>query len=425
MKNIKPYLIFFYVWVLLEGILRKWIAPSISNALFLGKLVFSIYFTLQLIQLNRKKILADNNVILALTGYMIYLFITFFIGALNYGPIIPLLGLTVHIAYFPLFFMIPLVLKSKNDLLKVLKYFNYIVLLIFILGIYQYTLPSDHFLNKYVNDIGYVAQVGDAVRITTIFPYVGLSQYFIVFAALISFIQFVLKIGKVHIVAVNIILGAVCVFMTGARFALGFYFVAFIAFLLLAKPFNVVNSKQFFRIIIILPVLAIFASQTSFFQAAVSNFESRISNADNSEDRLIDVFTPFKFSENAGFFGHGLGVTANPSQAFIHNRSNLPSYWEEESERIVIEQGMLGFIVLVLFRLTILVYLFKVMRREKDKQLKGLLLFFFIYQVPAVLVMPQTNFVYIENIIYCTQIGVLFFIADYQKKRLRYESNSC
>ncbi|MEL0653252.1 hypothetical protein V6246_17660 [Algibacter sp. TI.3.09] len=320
--------------------------------------------------------------------------------------------------------MIPLALKTKQDLFKVLNYFNYIILLIFILGIYQYTLPPDHVLNKYLADTEYVATVGNAVRITTIFPYIGLSQYFIVFTALLSFTQFVLKSGKKIIVNTNIILGTICVFMTGSRYALGFYCIVFITYFILAKPFKVISTKQFWKMFLVLPILAIIGSQTSFFQTALQNFESRINSSDNSEDRLVEIFTPFKFSETAGFLGHGLGVTANPSQGFIHDRSSLPSYWEEESERIAIEQGMLGFIILVIFRFTVLLFLFKVMNREKDKQLKGLLLFFFIYQIPTVLVMSQTNFVYIENIIYCTQIGILLFVAARQKQRYIDESYS-
>jgi len=415
--SLKKIVIFFYLWVLLEGILRKWVFPGLSNALFLGKLVFSIYFTFILIKTNRKKILQDQNTIIALTAYMLFLCISFAKGALSFGPIVSILGLSVHVAYFPLFFMIPLVLKTKQGFLKALHYFNYIILGVFILGIIQYTMPPSHFINKYVEETEFVATVGNAVRITTIFPYIGLSQYFIVFIALLSFVQFVIKSGNKLIVNLNIILGLACVFMTGSRYALGFYFFVFILFLIFAKPFKVIKKKQFVKIFLILPILAIIGIQTNFFQTAVQNFETRISNSDSSEDRLIEVFTPFKFSETAGFFGHGLGVTASPSQGFIHDRSSLPSYWEEESERIVIEQGMLGFIILVIFRFTVLLFLFKVMQREEDKQLKGLLLFFFIYQIPAVLVMSQTNFVYIENIIYCSQIGVLLFIAARQKQR--------
>ncbi len=422
--NLKKIVVFFYLWVLLEGILRKWVVPGLSNAIFLGKLVFSIYFVSVLIKTKRKKILQDKNTIIALTAYMLFLTITFCIGTLNYGPIVPVLGLSVHVAYFPLFFIIPLVLKTKQDFIKALHYFNYIILGVFILGIIQYTMPPSHFINKYVEETEFVAQVGDAVRITTIFTYGGISSYFILFTALLSFTQFVLKSGNKLIVNTNVLLGVICVFMTGSRFVLGFYFVALLSFLILAKPFKIINSKQLLRIVIVLPMLLIIGIQTTIFQDALNNFKSRINNADNNEDRLVEIFTPFKFSETAGFFGHGLGVTASPAQSFIHDRSSLPSYWEEESERIAIEQGMLGFIILVIFRFTVLLFLFKVMQREKDKQLKGLLLFFFIYQIPTVLVMSQTNFVYIENIIYCTQIGILLFVAARQKQRYIDESYS-
>ncbi|WP_139221894.1 hypothetical protein [Algibacter lectus] len=422
--NLKKTLIFFYIWVLLEGILRKWVVPGLSNALFLGKLVFSIYFAFVLIKTNRKKILQDKNIIIALTIYMLFLCFSFCLGALNFGPIVPILGLSVHVAYFPLFFMIPLALKTKQGLFKFLNFLNFIILLVFILGIYQYTLPPDHFLNKYVAETEYISQVGNAVRITTIFPYITLSQYYIVFTALLSFAQFVLNSGNKLIVSINVILGVACVFMTGSRYSLGFYIFTSVLFLMLAKPFKVISFKQFARIFIVLPVLVLIGLQTSFFQNSLENFQSRINNSDSSEGRLLEIFTPFKFSETAGFFGHGLGVTASPAQSFIYDRSSLPSYWEEESERIAIEQGMLGFIILVIFRFTVLLFLFKVMNREKDKKLRGLLLFFFIYQIPAVLVMSQTNYAYIENIIYCSQIGVLLFIAARQKQRYIDESYS-
>lgn len=422
--KLKNILVFFYVWLLLEGVLRKWVLPSMSNALYLGKFVFAFIFAFIIISVDRKKIIKDHNIIIALTIYILYTGISFCIGALNYSPIVSILGLSVHIAYFPLFFIIPKVLTSKGQLFTAFRYFNIIILIVFILGIVQYSLPPDHIINKYVADTDYVAQVGNAVRITTIFPYIGLSQYFIVFSALFSLVFFMIKSKKNIIANINVVLGLVCVFMTGSRFALGFYLLTAVVFIIAAKPFKAVKLTKYRSLIIVVPILIYFSFQTNFIKVVMLNFESRIFNADSSEDRLLDVFTPFKFSENAGFFGHGLGVTANPSQAYIYNRSKLPSYWEEESERIVTEQGMLGFIILVIFRLTVLIYLFKVMRREKDKQLKGLLLFFCIYQIPTVLVMSQTNFVYIENVIYCTQIGVLFFVANYQKKRLRYESNS-
>lgn len=142
---------------------------------------------------------------------------------------------------------------------------------------------------------------------------------------------------------------------------------------------------------------------------ALDNFKKRAERSGDLGHRIESAFNPFKFLDESGLMGFGIGTTYQGNARFV-NRWKLPGYYEKESERIMLEIGIVGFIIMFAFRLSVFIYTIGTYFRTKDKDLRLLVLILLVMQGPIVLVFTQTTFNYMENIIYWTSIGLLVSI---------------
>ena len=182
MKNI---LYFFFVYMILEGVLRKWFFPIFSNEIyFIKDILLIIIYALALKQnliFNTKysKIFVFIILLISLYGFFGYEFnkngiVSYFLGLRSYWLYLPLTLIVINVF-------------DKNDLIKFFKLNLYFVLPYFVLIILQAKLPESSILNS-----GYQGNLFNPERPSGYFTYTTQNTYYFLFLFL-CFCSFILS----------------------------------------------------------------------------------------------------------------------------------------------------------------------------------------------------------------------------------------
>ena len=91
-------------------------------------------------------------------------------------------------------------------------------------------------------------------------------------------------------------------------------------------------------------------------------------------------------------------------------------YWEEEGERIVVEIGVIGFLIVMALRWMVAYSCYRLFKRIRKLEYKILAVQMTAFQLPF-LVNLQTNiFNYIDGIFYWMAVGLVYFAYVMDKK---------
>lgn len=139
----------------------------------------------------------------------------------------------------------------------------------------------------------------------------------------------------------------------------------------------------------------------------------------SAKSRLLDRVTIFKYSEQAGLLGFGIGTTyQGTGSVLVNHRTDVP--FEEEGERVVLEIGVIGGVVLLLLRFFVLIYSLNVLLKIKDIQFALLIIPFVIYLIPSVLFLGNNTFNYFDGYSYWFAFAMVIAIANiYQHRNLQ------
>ena len=375
-SNFRKLFIISLIWLLLEGIFRKWFFYSFAGPIFYIKyilfgLTYFLYF------LNYFSLPPVRKIY----QYFILIFVLIcFFGLLNNklnNPIIVgLIGVTVHLLFIPVIHLNQFLfinLKSINVFSKILAYIS---IPICILGMIQFYLPVDHILNGFTND-----------------------------DQLIS------------IYVLSIVLLIINMFMTGSRLPLmlmGFNFIiigiyAFISFNTLRKTVFVTFLFGFISIIFLYMTTSLVKDPIDAtiwrFEKAESRHRTESTGYTDIQLRMEDRLDIFKFSNEASWFGYGIGMTYQGAKSLIKNP--IPFYFEEEGERLVLELGVIGGTIVLLMRLMFFIFAFGFLKNCKSVEIKLFLLALTLLITPPLLTMQMTTFSYLENFFYYFSFGLI------------------
>jgi len=241
-KYYKQSLVIFFIWVLLEGVFRKWYLNDYATPVFFIKYVLLIGPFIRCVTSYGKITKRDYPFFVILVLYFIWGFIEFANFTLTSNVIVKALGFITHYWFISLIFLIPVFL---NDEEKILRFFKILVVLsipIFILGIIQYNSPVYSEINKYVAEGVEIAKIRDKPRITTVFSYIIPFTSFLGFTIMIILYLIVLRKHKLYFELILITAGGLSLinlFMTGSRGIL--FFILFkIGLLRVLKVYEVI-----------------------------------------------------------------------------------------------------------------------------------------------------------------------------------------
>jgi hypothetical protein len=386
------------VIVVIEGAVRKWFLPSATELVYFYKDALMVIILIGYRRQHRKTPFLIKRPVqffsLALTLFVAYAIALMIMPG---GPdvLIGLLGVKAYCLYMPLAFMVPRAFASKEKVIGFLKWYSLIVLPVAAVGVMQFldTNPRS-VLNRYAVNEEASSRAADIatfygssgqgfVRITSTFSYVsGLSIYLpIMFALLLSLTSFysIRHLSRSVRALYYLALGAVVVlsFMTGSRGSVLAIAIIAVIFYWFASKKNLFRRLQHIAIIGALIYMAL----TTLFPQAYDAFYTRAfgetQRVDEGLSRITRSFDfPAKEASFAGAFGYGIGLTQNAVPA-LKKRFNLtkgdnpiPIGYEGEPGRVMLELGIIGFLLYTALRLVILLTLCRVCMSIRDPESK-------------------------------------------------------
>lgn len=430
-KSFKWFFILSLIWILIDGIPRKWFLYELAGPLFFVKyILFSITYGLFLLSkypIPKPKHLYQFLILF----FVIICIIGFFNNRLNNPIMVSIVGVVIHLLFLPLIHINQFLFKSLNSIMLLAKIIAFISFPIGILGAVQYYLPVDHILNGFTNDDQLIARAAGFTRVSSIFSFMKIYNAYLLFS--ITFLMGIMLIKllrneKIILYIAAMLILIINMFMTASRlpimlmginiFLFGCY--VFLNFVNLRKTVSIVFTLGFILALTLYSTTNLFKnpvdSTINRFERAESKHRGESTGFTDVQLRLQDRVDIFKFSDNAGWLGYGIGMTYQGAQSIIKNP--IPFYFEEEGERLVLEFGIIGGIIVVLMRLFIFIFSLNILKWCKNIEIKILLTSLIFLIIPPVLTIQMTTFSYMENFFYYFTIGLIFALYKIQQKEL-------
>ena len=409
----------FFLWLLLEGIFRKWLLNDYASPLFFIKHLFLIGPFIRILTDVRYKITkSDYPFIFLIFLYIGWGIIEFLNFRVTESLIVKILGFVTHYWFISLIFIIPNYLKTDKKLIRFLILVTILSIPIYILGVVQYNAPINSEINRYVHEGVTIARVGSHARITTVFSFISPYNSYLSFVFLIT-IYLLVTIKKSTLIRSIILcsglLASLNIFMTGSRALLvivSLKLILFIAYLAKKKKFYNPKILLGFTLFVFISTFTIAFTTTG--RDAYDSFKQRIVTTHDVSWRLSYNYNFGLFMSRAGVMGYGLGTTYQGAGSYISNYKDMP-YFENENSKIILEMGIIGFMIIYILRVFLFIYTLSVILKTKIYERKLLVIMGLIIQVPTVLAYTNNIYNYMENIVYWFTIGLIIAINRMNK----------
>ena len=376
LKAVRVLIWVYLVLLLMEGALRKWALPSLSDPLLVIRdpIVIGIYF------------FALRAHVFPWNGYVVLLGIIGVLSAVvsililwDYIPIKVILlvagyGFRSDFLHLPLIFVMAETLDLE-DVKQIGRWTLLLVIPMAVLMVLQFKASPDSFINKTagLGEGQQLATAGGKIRPPGTFSfisgpvfYLSAATAFLIYGALIQGVYkgwLLLASSAAVLIAVMVSGSRACVLAVGIV-ALG------ILIIVLVRP-SAVNkiAGTLLAVAIIGFLLVLFGSHIPFLREGMDVLSERFtSSAEVGEttvvggllERVLDEFTePFDYLFKVPATGYGLGVgTAGGARFLVGQGALLLS--ENEWTRIIAESGPLLGLAFIIWRVALTVKLFRV-----------------------------------------------------------------
>lgn len=418
-------LIFSLIWIIIDGVFRKWIFPELSSQIFAIKyILFGVTYLLFFLRTNFYIPKINHFYQLSIVLLIIWCFTFLFHSAFPTSILVKIFGLINYLFFIPLLLVIPYYFNSIARFEGMIKFLGYLSIPIFILGVMQYFLPVDHILNYLPNEDQKFNKVAEFTRSLSIFSFVKIYNVYLLFVltTFTVYIFYLLNKGKSSWFYILLLaFGILSLFMTGSRLPLAITTIfTLIIFVFIFLQITTLRKSILATSIlgICLSFMAYNFSNTmetavdAFFKRAelVETIAERGIKSSSVKDRTIDRLTIFKYAEQAGYTGFGIGTTYQGTGIVLLNyRTDMP--FEEEGERIVLEIGVIGGVLMILLRLTIFLYSLNVLLKIKNIQFALLLLPFVLYLIPPLFFLNNNTFNYFDGFSYWFSFSLVIALS--------------
>ncbi|QKZ15434.1 hypothetical protein [Spirosoma sp. KUDC1026] len=337
----------YFILLIFEGALRKWVLPSLSTPLLVIRDPFAIWI---LITAYKYGIYKPNlYVIVSFFVVAVSLFTTILIG---HGNIyVALYGARIFVIHFPLMFLIGRVL-DKQDVLQIGYVILWIVLPMTLLMAFQFYSPQSAWVNKGIGDDneggGFSGAMG-YFRPPGTFSFInGLTLFYSLAASFIFYFWLDNKLKKAK--KMLLVASTICLFIAiplSISRTLLFQVGLTVIFTAVAVGRNPKYISRLVFFIITVTILLSLLNNQSFFKTGIEVFNDRFQSANESEGGIISVFNrvfggAFNVfgSESLPFFGYGIGVGTNVGAMLTTGRISF-LFAEMEWGRLLAEFGLL------------------------------------------------------------------------------------
>lgn len=398
----------FLILLLYDGALRKWLLPEAEQLAFVTKDILLATMIGGVLFLSGKNL---GNTRLQPT-VLTFLFMYFIWCCLQvFNPNLPnilvgIWGLKSHVLYMGLILLLPLAFKSLGDLFNTLKnIYPWMVIPIAVIALMQIGSSADIVLNQSIRGTDSTAYLGESelVRVTGTFSYISGMTSFLQGSVMLGIGLFFAGARSLSFI-VAFFLAIACLPASGSRALLVVTFSSAGIMVFTALISRLANFHQVIRISVWLVALGIISllAQDDVWVA----MQERIISSRYDEDRFLTAFTnAFSYFDDAGVFGFGTGATNLGVLAFVGDAT--PFYWlpqrdyfEEESGRIVLELGIVGWIFSMALRLALLFWSWSLTKNARTHSVR----------LAAVLALPvMAHGVYVGNGVFLAPVGACYY----------------
>ena len=373
-------------FILLEGVLRKWLLNPIEKPLIFIRepILFAIYYFYAK-DFGIKKTWFFPYILFS--AIIIFLALTQAIYW-NLELLIPFIGIRFYILYIPLAFIMGEVL-TEIQLVRLIKFLLCSSIPIGILVILQFILPVEHYLNKGLSDDveGRFIVVEGIVRPYGPFTFTSAQSHWSPMLLALIIIgwenrnRFMISKKLLAFSSIfTLIMGA----MSGSRTYFGFAILVLFFYILAGFTSSkiVIGFKRLlYALIFLISFLLVFIfAFPKAYESMSQRQEDAVSSEGSTLDRVINSFTeaaqPFN---TAPPFGYGIGSGSNASRIFRNGDTSF-ILGENEWIRMINELGPIFGYPVLLFRILLVLWLFYLALKVNRKTSNGsaLILFGFV-----------------------------------------------
>lgn len=372
--NLKKGIWLYFLLLIFEGALRKWLLPSLATPLLIIRDPIALWL---LIMANKRGLVRLNGYLLGITVVTVLATLTAVL--LGHGNIfVAIYGARVFVLHFPLIFIIGTVF-NKNDVIKIGKFILWLSIPMTLLVVTQFYSPQSAWVNRGIGgDMGGAGFEGanGYFRPPATFSFItGTVSFYGMVACYVIYFWLTPKLISRPI----LIIASVCLMMTVPLSISRSLFFEVIISLLFGIIVISRNPKFLIKLIplLLFSVLAFYIlGKTGVFQTSSDAFTQRFDSANEQEGGLQSVFLDrflggmigaLSGSSAIPFFGFGLGMGTNVGSMLL---SGKISYLIAEVEwgRLIGEMGALLGISVILIRVGLV---FDMLKKSYKKMVQG------------------------------------------------------
>jgi hypothetical protein len=362
-KSLKRGIWVYFILLIFEGAIRKWVLPSLSTPLLIIRDPVALWLILMAL---RRGLLPYNKYMVGMAFIgVIGTFTALFMGHGNLA--IALFGARILLLHFPLIFVIGNVF-DRNDVEKIGKTIIYISIPMVLLIAAQFYSPQSAWVNRGIggdlNGGGFDGAMG-YFRPPGTFSFTnGNVLFFALDGSIILYFWLTPNnISRVVLIAATI--GLTAAMSLSISRTLFFSFIVSVLF----AGFTMLSNPKLIARAIIFSIMAVVGlailNETKFFKTSAEAFGSRYENANQAEggtkgvigDRYLGGLTgALVGSRDVPFFGYGMGLGTNVGAQLLSGKT-IFLISEGEWGRLIGELGPLLGILVIFIRLALIVKL--------------------------------------------------------------------
>ena len=382
-RNLKKGIWLYFLLLIFEGALRKWIMPGLATPLLIVRDPVALYIIL---------VAMSKNMIPKSPFLIFVVFIGFisFLTALLFGHgniIVAVYGARILLLHFPLIFIIGRVF-SRDDVIKIGVITLWIAMFMTMLIAAQFYSSQSAWVNQGVGGeetAGFTGALG-FFRPSGTFSFTNGNTLFFSFVACFVAFFSVEKRGVNKFLVLGAGIALIAAIPLSISRTLLFQVALTLVFLTLAVSRKPKYLGRLLAVCIGVIFVLYFLSKTNFFQVGTDVFTSRFESANMQERGLESVFMDRFLGGLVGaittkrqmpFFGGGLGLGTNAAAMLLSGERRF-LVGEGEWGRIIGELGFMIGICLIFTRLLLAIDLAKkaYLRLVKDDLLPWILISF-------------------------------------------------
>lgn len=373
----------FFLLVIVDGTLRKWVLPNQSAALFVLKDVVLwggfLLYALRRPPTELPRPLRSTWVPLLLGAY-VYLALVQAVNPRMPNLIVSMVGIKAHLAFVPLVILMSALIvevTERRALRFLWGYALFIVVPIAALSVYQFFQPPSAWINQYVREMGVVAAAGGHARVIATFSYIGSHTAYLTFNAFLSagVLLAGLRWRRRDLVALgSLLLATVAIVlpMAGSRGPILIVLGGMGALIVVAET-RFTGWVQFAAAVLLIGVVVVEGlggtGLAEGWDALIERTE-QAGGVEAAQERISGMLSsPLEGIQRGGLFGNGTGSAHQAAPRFVPGAFGhewLPGgYIESSIARTMIELGMLGWLLLTTLKAVLLYFAYRTVQQAR------------------------------------------------------------